>query len=106
MGICFVGKRKSGFQAFLKEYSNVNPGPIVNIEDCKQVGQHQGLQFWTIGQRLGMSGASKAPIKKRCYVVDKDMATNTIYICFSKEAHHPALYRKASHSVMDVACQN
>ena len=85
MGICFVGKRKSGFQEFLKEYTNTKSGPIVDIESYKTIGEHHGVHFWTIGQGAKVSGKSN-----RTYVCEKDKATNTLYVCNGVD--HPALY--------------
>ena len=42
MGICFIGKRKSGFANFLQEYIQPSPGPFIDIETYKEVGTHQG----------------------------------------------------------------
>lgn len=91
MGICFVGKRKSGFQEFLKEYTETKSGLIVDIEDYKTIGGHQGVHFWTIGQ-----GAKVGGNKDRNYVCDKDKATNTLYVC--KGSNHPALFSENFHT--------
>lgn len=85
MGICFVGKRKHGFQEFLKEYTEIKEGPIVDIETYKTIGKHEGVHFWTLGQKTKISGLSE-----KNYVCDKDMATNTLYVC--RGENHPALY--------------
>ena len=85
MGICFVGKRRSGFQEFLKDYTHENPGPIVDIETYKEIGQHKGCHFWTLGQ-----GVKVPSQKKRSYVCQKDMDSNTVYVCFGQD--HPALF--------------
>ena len=85
MGICFVGKRKSGFQDFLKEYTTEKPGVIIDIETYKEVGEHQGCHFWTLGQGLKIPGK-----KHKSYVCQKDMEKNTVYVCFGEQ--HPALF--------------
>ena len=86
MGICFVGKRKSGFQKFLQEYTEVKPGPILDIETWKNVGEHPGAHFWTLGQKAKISGLKDC----KYYVCDKDLKTNTLFVCNGGE--HPALY--------------
>jgi len=91
MGICFIGKRRSGFQEFLKEYTETKSGLIVDIEDYKTIGGHQGVQFWTIGQGAKVGGTL---IKN--YVCDKDKATNTLYVC--KGVNHPALFSENFHT--------
>ncbi len=85
MGICFIGKRKSGFADFLSEYTQPNPGPIVDIETYKQIGEHKGIQYWTQGQRIAFPG-----FKYRRFIADKDGKTNTLYVCSGSD--HPALY--------------
>ena len=50
-GICFIGERR--FTDFLKQYLPAQPGNIVTPEgDC--IGQHQGLMYYTLGQRQGL----------------------------------------------------
>jgi len=73
-GICFIGERN--FRAFLAQHLPTTPGPMVD-ETGAQVGQHQGLAFYTLGQRrgLGLGGAGE-----RWFVVDKDLAANTLRV--------------------------
>jgi len=77
-GICFIGERP--FQEFLSTYLPANPGPI-RTPDGREVGQHNGLMYYTLGQRqgLGIGGrddASDAP----WYVVDKRMQDNALIV--------------------------
>ena len=67
-GICFIGERP--FREFLMRYLPTAPGPMRTPEG-REVGQHQGLMYYTIGQRqgLGIGGQGEA-----WYVADKDMA--------------------------------
>ncbi len=51
------------------------PGPIVT-RDGQVLGEHQGLAFYTIGQRKGLGIASSQPL----YVLAKDLATNTLVV--------------------------
>jgi len=51
------------------------PGPILT-RDGKTLGEHQGLAFYTIGQRKGLGVASPVPL----YVLGKDAATNTLVV--------------------------
>ena len=91
MGICFVGKRKNGFQDFLKEYTETKNGPIINIETYKTIGEHNGQQFWTLGQGIKMGG-----MKERGYVCEKDVGSNTLYVAFGES--HPALFSEHFHT--------
>jgi tRNA U34 2-thiouridine synthase MnmA/TrmU len=63
-GICFIGERP--FREFLSRYLKTQPGPICT-PDGVQVGRHQGLSFFTLGQRKGIGVAS--PLHKQAYVV-------------------------------------
>src|SRR5438093_12146652 len=49
-GICFIGERP--FRAFLARYLPREPGTIVTPEGVR-VGEHEGLMYYTIGQRQG-----------------------------------------------------
>jgi tRNA-specific 2-thiouridylase len=51
------------------------PGPILT-RDGKALGEHQGLAYYTIGQRKGLGVASPVPL----YVLSKDAATNTLVV--------------------------
>jgi tRNA-specific 2-thiouridylase len=72
-GICFVGP--VGMKAFLQAYVAAEPGPIV-MKDGREIGQHDGAIFYTIGQRQGLGVGGGRPF----YVTGKDMATNTVYV--------------------------
>jgi tRNA U34 2-thiouridine synthase MnmA/TrmU len=51
------------------------PGIIVDASTGKTLGQHQGVWFFTIGQREGL-GLGAGP----WYVVQKDLTSNTLYV--------------------------
>jgi tRNA-specific 2-thiouridylase len=73
-GICFVGK--VGIKEFLlNELGPQPPGPIVD-QTGKEIGEHDGAIFYTIGQRHGLNVGGGLPY----YVARKDMKTNTIYV--------------------------
>lgn len=84
-GICFIGERP--FREFLERYLPKTPGKMLTPEG-KQVGTHQGLAYYTIGQRqgLGIGGAGDP-----WYVVRKEMAENTLIVAQGHD--HPALYQ-------------
>ncbi|MCM1513843.1 MAG: tRNA 2-thiouridine(34) synthase MnmA [Anaeroplasma bactoclasticum] len=50
-GVCFIGERN--FKEFLMNYIPANPGDIVST-DGKVLGQHDGVMYYTIGQRRGL----------------------------------------------------
>lgn len=73
MGICFVGK--IGIKDFLKQYVDEKPGPIIN-QRGREVGQHDGAIFYTIGQRHGLETGGGLPY----YVTGKDIKKNEVYV--------------------------
>lgn len=97
-GICFIGERP--FREFLNRYISKEPGPIKD-ERGRTLGQHQGLSFYTLGQRQGLGiGGVKARGAQRgagdhspWFVARKDMATNTLWVVQGHE--HPWLLSKA-----------
>lgn len=72
-GICFVGK--VGIKEFLSQYVTTEPGAIID-QNGKEIGQHEGAIFYTIGQRHGLDVGGGLPY----YVVRKDMNKNTVYV--------------------------
>ena len=73
--LCFLGS--DDYRAFLLRHAPAaqNPGPILD-QDGRQVGEHQGLAFYTIGQRKGLGVSSPEPL----YVLEKDLARNALVI--------------------------
>lgn len=83
-GICFIGKRD--FKQFLGQYIEYQRGNFETL-DGKVVGQHDGVAYYTIGQRRGMGiGGPGEP----WFVVGKDIPRNVVYI--ERGTKHPALY--------------
>ncbi|MGB5540342.1 MAG: tRNA 2-thiouridine(34) synthase MnmA [Gammaproteobacteria bacterium] len=88
-GICFIGERR--FDEFLARYLAANPGEIRTL-DGQTVGRHQGLMFYTIGQRQGLGiGGLKQSTGEPWYVAGKDIAANILYVV--QGTNHPALFR-------------
>lgn len=91
-GICFIGERP--FREFLNRYLPTKPGPIKTPEG-EVIGQHQGLAFYTLGQRKGL-GIGGVKGRQRddgtadaWYTARKDLETNTLYVVQGHE--HPWL---------------
>ena len=82
-GVCFVGE--INVAEFLKSKLGKNPGPILTLSGEK-VGVHDGLSFYTIGQRkgIGLIGGG-VPY----YVVSKNAGKNTLIVA---EAEDPVLF--------------
>ncbi len=88
-GICFIGERK--FNTFLKEYLPAQPGTIETLNG-EVIGKHDGLMFYTIGQRKGLHiGGKKDKAEAPWYVADKDIKRNVIIVVQGE--NHPALFK-------------
>lgn len=83
VGICFVGE--VAFAHFLRERLPRSPGPILTA-DGKELGTHDGLPFYTIGQREGLGLGGGVPY----YVVGKDPTKNALIVSSNFDQ---ALYR-------------
>ncbi|HAH75842.1 MAG TPA: tRNA 2-thiouridine(34) synthase MnmA [Kandleria vitulina] len=74
-GICFIGERD--FREFLKNYIPAKPGKIVNYENKEVIGEHQGIMYYTIGQRKGLNiGGKGGP----WFVIGKEYDDNILYV--------------------------
>ncbi|MBM4765412.1 tRNA 2-thiouridine(34) synthase MnmA [Bacillus sp. B15-48] len=83
-GICFIGERN--FKEFLSGYLPAQKGNIKTL-DGQVVGQHDGLMYYTIGQRRGLGiGGDGDP----WFVIGKDLERNVLYV--GQGFHHEMLY--------------
>lgn len=86
-GICFIGDLDVA--SFLRKYISKTEGDIVDIETNKIIGKHEGLAFYTIGQREGLQiGGSELPY----YVAAKELGNNQLLV--AKGKHNPALFKQ------------
>jgi len=90
-GVCFIGEQKF-FKEFLKKYIPTNPGLIETI-DGKECGKHDGLMYYTMGQRKGLGigggyGNQEAP----WFVAEKDLERNVLIVAQGHD--HSSLYHK------------
>lgn len=82
-GICFIGERN--FKNFLKNYLPAMPGDIVDLEGNK-VGRHDGLMYYTLGQRRGLNiGGRKGGNGERWFVVKKNLDKNLLIVSQGEE---------------------
>lgn len=89
VGICFIGEKK--FSPFLKQYLKPSPGNIEN-ENGRILGQHQGLMFYTIGQRQGLQiGGQSNTDNAPWYVAAKDIERNVLVVVQGE--NHPLLFK-------------
>jgi tRNA-specific 2-thiouridylase len=90
MGICFIGEVP--MKDFLKQKIKENPGAIILHSTHEVIGQHDGLSFYTIGQRqLGVQAKSQKGETRPLYVLDKNFLTNELLVGFEDD---PLLYRQ------------
>lgn len=77
-GICFIGERR--FKGFLKQYLPAQPGEIVT-DSGEVVGRHDGLMYYTLGQRGGIGiGGLKNQQEGAWFVLAKDMKNNQLVV--------------------------
>ena len=83
-GICFIGERN--FKKFLSTYLPAKRGKILDLSG-KQVGEHDGLMYYTLGQRRGLDlGGIKGDDEGgRWFVVKKDLANNILFVSHGDE---------------------
>ncbi|UYZ11582.1 MULTISPECIES: tRNA 2-thiouridine(34) synthase MnmA [Brevibacillus] len=87
-GICFIGERN--FREFLQNYLPAKPGDIETV-DGEVIGRHDGLMYYTLGQRQGLGiGGGHGKTGEPWFVVDKDLERNVLIV--AEGAGHPRLY--------------
>jgi tRNA-uridine 2-sulfurtransferase len=107
-GICFIGERP--FREFLQQYLPRNPGFMVTPEG-KRIGRHEGLMYYTLGQRQGLGIGGIKPNAKDAqthdagahlawYVAEKNMARNELIVV---QGHDHALLQKPSLEAQDAS---
>ncbi len=95
VGICFIGD--INVHSFLKERLGENPGDVINPSG-QTIGQHQGLWFYTVGQRHGFNIFPKISVIQPdgstvdkhnippCYVIGKNPEKNQLVVGFGSQA--------------------
>lgn len=89
-GVCFIGERK--FKQFLSTYLPAQPGDMV-APDGKVVGRHDGLMYYTLGQRRGL-GIGGCGDGRSWFVIGKDLEKNKLLVAQGED--HPMLYSTRS----------
>jgi tRNA-specific 2-thiouridylase len=93
-GICFIGERR--FSTFLEKFLPAKPGEIHSV-DGSCIGRHNGLMFYTLGQRKGLGiGGIKESDEEPWYVVEKDLLNNVLKV--AQGHNHPAMF----HDVLET----
>ncbi len=86
-GVCFIGERN--FREFLSNYLPARSGDMVDIATGEVKGRHDGLMYYTFGQRqgLGIGGSGNG---QPWFVADKDLERNILYVVQGDA--HPSMY--------------
>lgn len=77
-GICFLGN--IDFREYIKRNLGENPGDVRELETGRKIGTHNGLWFYTIGQRKGL-GFGGGP----WFVVKKNLKRNILFVSHGYE---------------------
>lgn len=107
-GLCFIGKVR--LPDFLKQQLKPKTGNVIEIAKDwsgfnqeleadevfefeqahgKQIGEHQGAHYYTVGQRKGLNiGGYKQPL----FILQTNTQTNTVFV--GEGDQHPGLLRK------------
>lgn len=89
-GVCFIGERR--FKTFLQTFLPAQPGDMV-APDGKIVGRHDGLMYYTLGQRRGL-GIGGCGDGRSWFVIGKDLEKNRLLVAQGED--HPMLYSTLS----------
>ena len=82
-GICFIGERD--FRKFLSNYIPMKPGKIIDIDTLEEIGDHDGVYYYTVGQRKGFGvGGNRGPY----FCVGKNIEHNLLYLTSIKNEHY------------------
>lgn len=99
-GVCFIGERN--FKQFLMQYLPAQRGDIVDVRG-KKIGTHDGLMYYTLGQRRGLGiGGRSDGTGESWFVVGKDLKRNLLIV---QQGEHDELYSTSlnAHTVNWIA---
>ena len=86
-GVCFIGERN--FKQFLMQYLPAQRGDIVD-ERGRKIGTHDGLMYYTLGQRRGLGiGGRTGGTGESWFVIGKDLSRNLLIV---QQGEHEELY--------------
>lgn len=95
-GVCFIGERH--FRQFLQNYIPAQPGKIIDVNSRREVGQHEGVYFYTIGQHRGLSIGGQHGLKNLpFFVVGKDVEHNILFVGQTPDNYARSYALKISH---------
>ncbi|MEJ6400783.1 tRNA 2-thiouridine(34) synthase MnmA [Nicoliella lavandulae] len=85
VGICFIGEKN--FKNFLGQYLPATPGKMMTFDGVEK-GTHDGLMYYTIGQRRGLGIGGDGKDNRPWFVVGKDLSKNILYVGKGYENEH------------------
>ena len=89
-GVCFIGERD--FKRFLMQYLPAQPGDMVD-ETGRTVGKHDGLMYYTLGQRRGLGiGGRSDGTGESWFVIGKDLPRNLLIV---QQGEHDELFSRS-----------
>jgi len=80
-GLCFIGT--INIKEFLKTEIKEKEGNVIS-EKGEVLGKHDGIMFYTIGERHGFTVLSKENDSLAYYIVAKDVISNTLTVSHTK----------------------
>ncbi len=87
-GVCFIGERN--FKEFLSSYLPAKSGEMQTLDGVVK-GRHDGLMYYTLGQRQGLGiGGGADGNGEPWFVAGKDLERNILYVVQGEK--HPSLY--------------
>jgi tRNA-specific 2-thiouridylase len=89
-GVCFIGERN--FKTFLSGYLPAQAGDMIDIRTGEVKGRHDGLMYYTLGQRQGL-GIGGSGSGEPWFVADKDLERNILYVVQGER--HESLYSES-----------
>jgi tRNA-specific 2-thiouridylase len=94
MDLCFISDGKP--KRFLSERSTieVQPGPVLT-RDGKPLGKHDGIPYYTIGQRKGLGIATGEPM----YVIEKNVSQNALIVGTRDQLERSSLHARQTNWV-------
>ncbi|MEK7572410.1 MAG: tRNA 2-thiouridine(34) synthase MnmA [Patescibacteria group bacterium] len=80
-GICFLGA--VDLKEFLRHYIKEKKGKTLN-EKREEIGYHNGVVFYTLGERHGFTITQKSPNDGPYYIIDKNIKKNILIVSQDK----------------------
>lgn len=98
-GICFLGD--VDMKEFLSHYIENKEGKVLNTKG-EVIGSHDGVWFYTLGERHGFKISAKDASSKPYYVIAKNVEKNTLTV-----SHDPRLeFSKGAKIILSLREQN